>query len=309
MIQGPDGEPYVLDSARNTVWRINLAARDAARVIREGTEAAGAVAAAPRLLAAGGPDLLILDASNVLWRWRPADATGQGTTTRVRVNGAAEWGNDVVAIGTYLRDADRGLYNLYVVDPSLEQIRRYSPAADGGGFPAAASDWLNSTRDVAGVTAMYIDGDVYLASEGEATRFSDGTPGAWEPEPPGDELLRDPPEYRYLASASGRREGRIYAFDPQNDRVLAFDKGATDGSFVEQYRLAEGNDGWADMRGMYVVQGEEDALSLVWCTATQIHVSRLAPIPDAAAPSPGASGVPGESGPPASAPPPAASIP
>ena len=34
------------------------------------------------------------------------------------------------------RTPSRGLYNLYVVDPSEQQILAYSPAADGGGFPA-----------------------------------------------------------------------------------------------------------------------------------------------------------------------------
>jgi hypothetical protein len=184
MVRGPDNGPYLIDAATKTVWRINLRERTATAVIREGTEAAGVVAAAPRLLARGGPDLLILDANNVLWRWRPAGSDGRGTTTRVRVTGAAEWGTDVMAIGTYLRDAERGLYNLYLVDPSLEQIRSYSPAADGGGFPAPANDWLNSSRDVSATTALFIDGDIYLAAGGSVARFNGGAADGWTPRTP-----------------------------------------------------------------------------------------------------------------------------
>ena len=36
----------------------------------------------PLFIATGGPDLLILDAKNDLWRWRPADTTGRGTIVR-----------------------------------------------------------------------------------------------------------------------------------------------------------------------------------------------------------------------------------
>jgi hypothetical protein len=297
MVRGPDNGPYVLDGATNTVWRVNLRERTATAVIREGTEAAGAVAGTPRLLTRGGPDLLILDANNVLWRWRPASDDGRGTTTRVRINGAAEWGTDVVAIGTYLQDADRGLYRFYLVDPSLEQIRSYSPAADGGGFPASANDWLNSTRDVSGTTSLYIDGDIYLAADGEAVRFNAGASDGWTPQDPGDAILRSAPRYTLLASTTEQREGPIYAYDPENERVLAFDKSDPDGAFIEQYRLPEGNDAWADMRAMYVAQGEEGPPVLVWITRDRIHFSSLVPFEPEPEPSPGASGASGSPGP------------
>jgi hypothetical protein len=307
LVRGPDNGPYVIDAATNTVWRVNLRERTASAVIREGTEAAGLVAGAPRLLARGGLDLLILDENNVLWRWRPAGGDGRGTTTRVRVNGAAEWGSDVVAIGTYLRDADRGLYNLYVVDPSLEQIRSYSPAADGGGFPAPANDWLNSSRDVSGTSSLYIDGDIYLAAEGAVARFNGGAADGWSPEDPGDELLREAPSYTLVTSTSEQREGRIYALDPDNLRLLAFDKADPDGAFIEQYRLPEGNEAWADVRGMYVAQGAEGPPVLVWMTRNQIHFSTLVAVEQEPSPAPASPGASGDVVPSGGGSPPAAS--
>ncbi len=302
MVRGPDALPYVIDSVTKTVWRVDVRAGSATLVVREGTEAPGGVVAEPRLLATGGPDLLILDANNVVWRWRPSDANGRGTTRSVRVNGAAEWGNDVVALSTYLRDPERGLYNLYIVDPSLRQIRNYSPAADGGGFPAAANDWLNSERDVATVTSLSIDGDIYLANGGEIVRFTGGAADGWEPESPGDELLRPAPSYQLLASASGRREGRLYAWDAAGQRVLVFDKADGDGRFIEQYRLQDGNEGWADVRGIYVAEPPDRPATLVWLTGDAVHFSDLvdlseggpspAPSGSSASPGPAGSGAP-----------------
>ena len=58
-----------------------------------------------------------------------------------------------MGINTFLRPGTRGLYNLYIVDPSEQQIRAYSPAADGSGFPAKPTAWLATARDVAEMTS------------------------------------------------------------------------------------------------------------------------------------------------------------
>ena len=306
LVRGPDLGPYLINRPTNTVWRVDLKAALPTVVFHEGLDVGGVLTAAPRFLGVGGPDLLILDASNALWQWRPTDEVGGGTLARVNVNGAAEWGPDVIGIGTYLRDATQGLYNLYVIDPSLEQIRWYSPAAAGSGFPAPANNWLNAARDVSGVTSMYIDGDIYLSSAGQVERFSAGQIDGWQPVDPGDLLLRDAPRYTALASTTGRREGPIYAYDEANDRVIAFEKSDVDGTFIEQYRLAEGNANMADLRSMYVAQGSEGPPTLVWITATAIHFSRLAP---AEVPPPSDSPVPGSAAPITPSGPPAASAP
>ena len=83
------------------------------------------------MLAVGGLDLLILDAKNVLWRWRPADTKGNGTLTRVSGERlVVGWGTDIRAIGTFLRgDPESALYNLYVVDP----VGEADPALLAGG--------------------------------------------------------------------------------------------------------------------------------------------------------------------------------
>jgi hypothetical protein len=294
LVRGPDGAPFVLDPATATVYRIDVANGKAAAIFREGNRAAGATQAAPKLLSVGGRDLLMVDAKNVVWRWRPANTAGKGTITRVRVSGATEWGDDIRAIGTFVRDSEANLYNLYVVDPSAQQILRYSPAADGSGFPAQPNNWLSAPRDVSRITALYIDGDIWLADGGRVLRVVNGNSAGWEATAPDDEVLRTKPAYRLLASGAERRLGTIYGFDPANRRVVALTK--ANGTFLEQYRLAGGATGWSDLRDWYIEPGAEgEPDRLVWIGANAVHRVVLEASTSAPA-SPGASGAPASPG-------------
>jgi len=174
MVRGPDGNPYVIDKATKAVYRINLKTKAATLVARAGTKNKSGTVSTPRYLGVGGQDLLILDAKNVLWRWRPADDSGKGTLTRVTLQGSASLGDDIMGINTFLRPGTRGLYNFYVVDPSEEQIRAYSPAADGSGFPAKPTPWLATARDVSAMTSTFVDGDLFAAIGGKLARFVGG---------------------------------------------------------------------------------------------------------------------------------------
>ena len=173
LVRGPDGAPYVLDRTTKTVYRISLQARKAVPIIKAGQAVVGAgvKVGVPRYLAVGGPDLLMLDDKNILWRWRPADATGKGTLRRLPVQEAATWGPDIMAIGTFVANFNAALYNLYVLSPAEQQILRYTMLADGSSYPAAATGYLSSPQDVSKVTSMYIDGEVYLADGGVVERF------------------------------------------------------------------------------------------------------------------------------------------
>ena len=291
LVKGPDGAPFVLDAATKTVYRIDLASRKATAIFRAGSKpSTGGTEGTPVLIGVGGRDLLMVDDKNVVWRWRPANTTGKGTITRVHpISGSTEWGADVVAIGTFIRDADRNLYNLYVVDPSQQQILRYSPAADGGGFPNPPNQWLTAARDVSGVTSMYIDGDVWLADGGQILRLVSGNSAGWTAAAPGDLILRGTPTYGIISSAADRRTGTIYGYDRDHQRVVAFSK--VDGTFMGQYRLADAATGWSDMRAFYVqlgVPGEPD--TIVWLSAKGIGSAILQPAGTGPGGSPGPSG-------------------
>lgn len=290
MVKGPDGAPFVLDAATASVYRIDLAGKKATVIFRAGNKAAGATESAPRLLAVGGRDLLMVDAKNVVWRWRPANTSGKGTITRVRVAGASEWGDDILAVGTFIRNPEANLYNLYVVDPSEQQILRYSPAADGSGFPNSPTRWLSAARDISGITSLYIDGDMWVVDSGQLLRIVNGNSAGWDAAAPRDSILRPAPAYRLVASGAERRTGTIYAFDATSDRVVGLSK--VSGVAVAQYRLANGANDWSDMRGWYVEPGLDQAPdALVWISATGLHRVLLQP----AGGTPGASASPGAS--------------
>jgi hypothetical protein len=279
IVRGPDGNPYVLDAATTAVYRIGLKTPAATLVAKNGTKTKFGTVATPRFLGVGGQDLLILDSKNALWRWRPADDTGKGTLTKVTLQGAASLGNDIMGINTFLRPGTQGLYNLYIVDPSEQQIRAYSPAADGSGFPAKPTDWLATARDVSQMTSTYVDGDLFATDAGSMIRFVGGNSEGWDAKAPKDTLLRAAPVYSIVSAGSARREGDIFGYDKPNARVIALSK--TDGTYQNQYRLAGGATGWSDLRGMYIIPGSGDGPStLVWLSSNGVNQSILVAVPD-----------------------------
>jgi hypothetical protein len=310
LVRGPDGAPYVLDRTTKTVYRISLQARKAVPIIKAGqaVASAGIKVGVPRYLAVGGPDLLVLDDKNILWRWRPADDTGKGTLRRLPVQESATWGNDIMAIGTFVANFNAALYNLYVMDPSQQQILRYTMLADGSSYPAAATGYLTTPQDITKVTSMYIDGEVYLADGGLVERFVGGRSGDWALATPGDDALRPTRRYTLLDSPDPRREGTLYVYDAANTRVMAFDK--LTGAYLAQYRPAAGSPAWTDLRAFYVApRSPGQAPAIFWIDGTTLGTATLQQVAGAApdgspgaSPLPGGSAVPAASGSPSASP-------
>jgi hypothetical protein len=293
LVRGPDGHAYVMDRTSKAVYRIDVRTKKLTLILRSGTHGAtGGTAATPKFLGVGGPDLLVVDSKNVVWRWRPANSQGRGTLVRVTVHGSASWGNHITAIGTFDRNISAGLYNLYVIDKSKQQMLAYSPSGDGGGYPIEPHPWFDTAKPVDKITSLYIDGDVYVADDGQIVRYLSGNRNGWKATPPGDEVLREAPRYRLLASGSEARKGRLYAYDDANSRIVALNK--EDGSYIEQYRLAGGNAALQDLRAFYVVPGAEDKPAVMyWISADALHVATLVAAPvRQASPAPGASKTP-----------------
>jgi hypothetical protein len=299
MVRGPDGNPYVLDRSTKSVYRVDLKTKKATVVARFGQKASGGTVANPRYLAVGGQDLLVLDSKNALWRWRAADSSGAGTLVRVTVQGAASWGDDVMGIDTFLRDKPRNLYNLYVVDPSEQQIKAYAPSADGGGYPVKATPWLAVARDVSGIVSTYVNGDLYAVDGGNIVRFVSGKDEGWDAKDPPDAQMRPKPSYVYVSGevpfqVDLRRSGEVFGFDKTSSRLIAIDK--LDGRYRAQYRLAGGATDWSDLRGMYVLVGSPDEpATLVWLSSDGVHQAILTAVPDVA-PSASPSPAPSPSG-------------
>ena len=217
----------MIDRATNTVYRIDPKTRKPAAILKNGQTIRDAKAAAPqdaRGRRSGSADPRREERPLALAAGR---RQGRGHPGAVNVSGSSRWGSDIKSFGTYVRSAEQGLYNLYVVDPSEKQILRYSPAADGSGYPAAPSGFLATAQAVDDVEGMFIDGDVYVAAGGKLVRFAGGQAGGWEADEPGDELLREAPEYVDVTSPGDRGQGLLYAYDKANSRVVVLRQGVT----------------------------------------------------------------------------------
>jgi hypothetical protein len=222
------------------------------------------------------------------------------------VAGAPGWGDDIIAIGTFVKLASEGLYSLYVVDPSEQNILLYSPSGDGSGWPSSPQPRLAVARDLSKVSDLLIDGDIFVVDDGEVVRFVGGKSEGWSVapagatsfSPEGDTLLRSAPQYVRIATGTDKRVGLLYAWDKANDRIVGIDKAK--GTFVEQYRLAGANPAWSDIRGMYVIPAAEagGAATLVWATKDAVLSALLEAVPDepTASPRPSGSARPSASG-------------
>lgn len=294
IVRGPYGAPYVLDTENNTVWRIDLAKRTASPILKSGDKTGSGRPADPKLLAIGGPDVLILDSKNHLWRWRPTNDKGRGTLVRINVKYASSWGNDIRAFATFVANYGAALYKLYVVDPSEQNIMVLDPAADGTGYPRKATGRLPTDRPVDGITDLLIDGDIYVAENGQVNRVIPAS--GWQAQQPSDTSLRPTSNYTLLASPPGpdgtpvRGTGTLYAFDALNHRIVAFNK--ADGSYQEQYMLAGGSNAWSDLQGLVVLPaGEANGPdTLWWISSDGLHSGLLQAVPNpSASPSPSSS--------------------
>ena len=293
--RGPDGAAYLISTDRS-VLRVDPASGATAAVARAG-EGSGVGLAAPYLLGLGGPDLLIIDAQGSLWRWRPSDALGNGTLGSIRVGGTTNWGRDVPDVGTFVINADRGLYRLYVAHPPSGQILRYEPVADGSSFIAPTPYFLGESEPVEAFRQLYIDGDIYALTGENVLRYFNGrrvTSYALA-DPPDNADVRPGHDYQRFAGTGVRNEaGRLYVWDAMYSRVVVFDK--SDGTYIEQFVAAEGTTPFADVRGMYVIEGDTgEPPTLIFANSAGLYRAVLdAPAePDATpGPSSGASPAP-----------------
>ena len=271
---GPDGIPYVLDRATKAVYRIGLKTPPRRSSSRTGRRTSPARSPRRRFLAANGQDLLILDSKNVLWRWRPADDTGKGTLTKVTLQAGASLGDDILAIDTYLRTGTNGLYNLYIVDPSEQQIMLYTPAADGSGFPNKPTDWLATARDVvAHESRPSIDGDMFVADGGAMVRYVAGKSEAGTPRPRRTACCARRPAIRWWPADRPGATGPSTATTVRTAGSSRCRQGGRDLPGAVSPRRRRSRTG-RTCAAMYIIPGTNDApATLVWLSSDGVNQS------------------------------------
>jgi hypothetical protein len=273
-VLGPpaDGAAYVLDQTVGIVFRISLQTGAKLPVVSAGTApvSGGSIVGNPRLLSTGGQDVLVLDDSDSLWRWRSADKTGRGSLIKVNIPDNTSWGDATRAIGTFLTNPGLGRYNLYLVVPSASQILKYPPALDGSSYPTAGrANYLFVPQDVSKVDDIYVDGQVYLVNGGEITKYQLGQVVAdWSPQDPGGQT----PYYtRLTADNPAQDQGTFYAYDRANRRVVAFSKQS--GALVAQYAELAGSTSLSGLTGMFVTAGTAGAAPMLYWTVGGVLMS------------------------------------
>jgi serine/threonine protein phosphatase PrpC len=272
LVRGPDGAAYLI--VDQSVVRVDPASGASATIVQPG-DGTGAGIGAARLLSVGGPDLLIVDASGRLWRWRPSDSEGGGTLGAIRVGGDQAWGNDVVDVSTFVTNPDQGLYRVYVPFPSLSQILRYDPIADGSGFSPPAPYFVNRDDNVPRYRQLYIDGDVYTLLPDGLQRFYSGNRTSFSlDDPPDNGDLRPGHEYGRMIGTGSRGVGRLLLWDRTWSRVVVYDK--ANGSWLEQFVAAPGERALDDVRGMFLLdRGATQAPLLLWAGPAGLYATAL----------------------------------
>jgi hypothetical protein len=300
VVRGNDGAPYILDTGTKTVWRVDLAKKTAAPVYRSGQKTSSGKVGDPKLLTVGGPDVLILDTKNVLWRWRPIGSAGKGTLIKVNIPGSTTWGTDVQVLGTFVSNFSQAFYKLYVVDPSEQNIMTLSPNSDGSGYTTSAVPRLPASRDVSQITSLLIDGDIYATENGAVERLI--PTGGWKPAALPDSDIRPTSNYTEVVSPNlpdgtySKGTGTLYAWDTQNDRVVAFSKNG--GKYLAQYVAVSGGVSWSDLQDIVVLPslGADVPNTMWWVSSSAFYTSTLADVQPTPSASPSPSAAPSPSG-------------
>src|SRR3954470_9240116 len=285
LVMGPDGAAYAI--VADGVVRVDPATGAVATVMQVGA-GGGQGMGKPRLLAMGGPDLLIVDEGGKLWRWRPSDDQGNGTPGEIRVAGEQTWGPEVADIATFLINAAEGTYRLYVPYPTGSQILRYEPTADGSGFSEPGPYFLNNNEPVASFKQVMVDGDVYALTPTDLIRYFSGARTGFSLDPaPDDKNLRPGHTYGHMDATGTKGSGQLFIWDSKWQRLLVYNK--TDGTYVEQYVAADGAPALSDVTGMYIVdQGVTKPPLLFWARPEGLYQAPLVAAPPPSG-SPGAS--------------------
>ena len=298
VVRGPDGCAYVLDKTTDTMYRVDLAAKKRMPIMFKGMTISGGQVSRPLILATAAQDVLVLDDHNALWKWRPAinDTTGKGTPLRVRIDDSVNWGGEIRGLGTYVTNPGLGLYSLYIVDPTAQQVLRYVASKDGSGYRGAAENYMVTPYDVSNVNDIFIDGSLYLSVKGKVARFDSGLEiKNWSLKQAPDTILRpQAPNYTRITSDSlSQNDGRMYAYDSLNHRVIAFRKDT--GAYIEQYIVPLSSGQMSALTGMFIVPGTNGApASLYWVDSGNLLGAKLvdtAP-PNGLSPKPTASKTP-----------------
>lgn len=278
MTVGPDGGVYYIapssEGRGDSVWRLNKKRTKAYEIVKTGDTASKKEVGRPRVLAMTAlntPTLLMVDDNGQLWRWVQYGDKADGSLRFWRVGGDTRWGEDVRDIGA-LVNGNSGTYNVYVLDPNLDQILKYAPTIDGGRYDAPTNYLVTKDESVVDYIKLFIDGNLYTLAPETAIKHTSGKKVDWTLDtPPDDKDLR--PGHRYRLIDGTVPSGQLYVYDEQWGRLLVFSKSS--GTYLQQWSTTGSQPSMADVRGMYVTQSgttqKPGAPQVTFATPEGIH--------------------------------------
>lgn len=267
LVQGPDKNAFFIDADSRAVWRVEMRNGKAQAVVKE-RDGRGQGIGVPRMLATGGMDLVVLDDQGVTWRWRRPSVD----LALLRKPADFVLGDDALVMEAYLIDPDANLYNLYIADPSENQILRYAPELGGSGFSDASGYLATDNEDVNTFRDMYVDQSLFTLTADNMTRHFQGRIQDFELEtPPDDRDIRPGHEYAFVAEY----DDKFYVYDKKWSRVLVFARAT--GDYLEQWQTTGRVPPMADLVGMYIVppNRKENPPTLVWMSRDGLYESVL----------------------------------
>jgi len=236
MVAASDGSLWVLDAGRGRIMRVDPADGSAAVIYRAGQASeSGAVPGEPWLIATAATDVVVVDRERRAWR---IDLTER--VPRSMVLAAADAiSPDTTLLAALQHRPPLEIFNLYLVDGTTGEMRRWSPpAVIPVNYPDAPEPYLTGAPDLDPRAArdLRVDVNVWLLHAATVTRIDFGSPRAqadYSLDPPPDGDVRLALDYRLLDGATVGDRDYLYVYDGGNARIIAFQR--ADGAFVRQW--------------------------------------------------------------------------
>ncbi len=156
--------------------------------------------------------------------------------------------------------------NLYLLDPSRNQIWKYVASADGVWSSAVTYFVPGVNVDLSSVVDMAIDGDVWvLRADGSVWRFTSGKLADFQPRDV------DIPVAKPTALVTNQQMSGLYIADGGNQRIVQFDK--VSGKFMRQFKpRGEASDAFSALKAIAV---DETNKKFFFLNGNQVYLANI----------------------------------
>ena len=149
LARGPgQGRPTSSTATTRGLWRVDPKTATATQVVKRATAPSGRHRARRACSATGGADLLIVDDSGNLWRWRPSGRRAAAArSAQIYADEPTSWGDDVTAIDTLPRPRARRT-STTCTSSTRRRTRSCatSPRSTAAASPRRTTTWPPTTR-------------------------------------------------------------------------------------------------------------------------------------------------------------------